>query len=469
MPAPAGPAEALTAVDAAWLRMDRPTNLMMICGLMLFAERVDVRALKELVRTRLLCFHRFRQRVVSADADPRWETAREFDIDWHVRHLTRAGVALEDTLSELASTALDPDKPMWQFHLVDLPAGSAIVVRIHHCYADGFALLHVVDAMTDLDPARPRLPPPDVAAPSFATSWERLLGPLTGTAAGTLRSTLSLAAESAGLLVNPLRALGYARSGADLLYQASVIANMAPDANTRLKGELGVVKRVAWAAPLPLADVKAVAGALACSVNDVLVACVAGALRGYLLEQGEAMREEPLRALVPVNLRPPGPVTELGNRFGLVFLDLPAGLDDPVERVLAAHHRMDALKGSHQPALVLGILAGIGKAPQAIRERVLEVLAANASLVLTNVHGQDQARYLAGKRITQQMFWVPQSGGIGVGASVLSYDGRVNFGLLTDARRVPDPASIARRFSGEFEALLLATLMRPWPARAPRR
>jgi WS/DGAT/MGAT family acyltransferase len=244
---------------------------------------------------------------------------------------------------------------------------------------------------------------------------------------------------------------------------------MAPDANTRLKGELGVVKRVAWAAPLPLADVKAVAGALACSVNDVLVACVAGALRGYLLEQGEAMREEPLRALVPVNLRPPGPVTELGNRFGLVFLDLPAGLADPVERVLEAHERMDALKGSHQPALVLGILAGIGKAPQAIRERVLEVLAANASLVLTNVHGQDQARYLAGKRITQQMFWVPQSGGIGVGASVLSYDGRVNFGLLTDARRVPDPASIARRFSGEFETLLLATLMRPWPARAPRR
>lgn len=164
-------------------------------------------------------------------------------------------------------------------------------------------------------------------------------------------------------------------------------------------------------------------------------------------------------------LRPPGPLVELGNRFGLVFLDLPVDVDDPVARVLEVHRRMDALKQSRQPVVALGILTAMGMAPQPVRERLLDVLAANASLVLTNVHGQDQARYLAGKHVAQQMFWVPQAGGIGVGASILSYNGQVSFGLVTDALRVPDPAALALRFAAEFERLVLAALLMPWPAK----
>jgi WS/DGAT/MGAT family acyltransferase len=299
--------------------------------------------------------------------------------------------------------------------------------------------------------------------PAPRSALERLLGPATETAADALRATLAAAAGGAGLLTHPLRTIDYARSGADLLYQAGLIAGMAPDAATRLKGPLGGEKRVAWAAPLPLADVKAVAAAHACSVNDVLVSCVAGALRGYLLEQGDAVGAADIRALVPVNLRPPGPPLELGNQFGLVFLDLPVGLDDPVLRLREVHRRMSALKGSHQPQVALGILAGLGMAPRPVRERVLDVLAANASLVLTNVHGQDGPRYLAGQRIAQQMFWVPQAGGIGVGASVFSYDGQVNFGLAADALRVPQPAAVAGRCAAEFDTLLLASLLMPWP------
>ena len=250
-------------------------------------------------------------------------------------------------------------------------------------------------------------------------------------------------------------------SWSDLAVQAGVIAAMAPDAPTRLKGELGITKRVAWSGPLPLSEVKALAGALGCSVNDVLVSCVAGALRAWLLEAGDALGGEPVRALVPVNLRPPGPVTELGNRFGLVFLDLPVATADPVERVLAVHEGMAALKNSQQPSVALGLLAGMGMAPAFIRERVLEALAANASIVITNVRGPEQARYLAGQRIGRDMFWVPQSGGIGIGTSILSYDGQVNFGVIADQRRVPDPAEIAVRFAAEFETLLLLALMLP--------
>jgi WS/DGAT/MGAT family acyltransferase len=462
--------EPLSAVDAAWLRMDRPTNLMMICGMMQLDGRLELARLKELVRTRLLAFHRFRQRVVAPGADPHWEFDADFDLDWHVRRIALAHGALAEVMSELVSTALDPARPMWQFHLVDGTDGSAVVLCIHHCYGDGFALLHVVEAMTDAVPDQQARRPPDLAPPQPPrAAWERVLGPLTHPIGDGVRSALALAGLGRDLLVHPLRTAGYAARAADLLYQAGVIAAMTPDAATCLKGELSVDKRVAWGQALSLFEVKAVAEALACSVNDVLVACIAGALRAWLLEQGEAVADREVRALVPVNLRPPGPLAELGNHFGLVFLDLPLGIADPLERLLEVHRRMAALKQSQQPLVALGILAGMGVAPDFIKERVLDALAANASAVVTNVHGPDQPRYLAGRRIVREMFWVPQSGGIGLGISILSYDGEVNFGVLADTRRIPDPSAIPDGFALEFERLLLAALTMPWPAGARRR
>jgi diacylglycerol O-acyltransferase / wax synthase len=467
MAAPDLEQEALSVVDAAWLRMDRPTNLMMICGMMMLAGRVDLARLKQVIRTRLLCFHRFRQRVADRDGKPRWEFDPNFDLDWHVRRLALpsggADAGLAELTGDLVSTALDPSKPMWQFHLLDGERGSALVLRIHHCYGDGFALLHVLDAMLDADPAHARPAGSDLAPPGPARSaWERILGPVSETAGDLLRNSLALAGAGGRLLAHPLRAFELAAGGADLLRQAAVIAAMAPDAPTRLKGELGVVKRVAWAEPLSLFEVKALAQAFACSVNDVLVACVTGALRGWLLDAGETLTGKEIRALVPVNLRPPGPVTELGNHFGLVFLELPVGIADPVERMLEVHRRMEALKQSQQPLVALGILAGMGVAPGFIKERVLDALAANASVVITNVRGTAQPRFLAGTRVTGEMFWVPQSGGIGMGVSILSYAGQVSFGVVADTQRVPDPADIPARFASEFELLLLLALVMPW-------
>jgi WS/DGAT/MGAT family acyltransferase len=414
----------------------------------------------------MLCFHRFRQRVADPGGNPYWDADADFDLDWHVRHiaLLPGEGPFEEVVSDLFSTALDPRKPMWQVHLIDMPGASVMLMRIHHCYADGFAMLHVINALTDADPAKPGAAGEDLVPPQPARSaWEHMLGPATEAAGDMLRLLNTAAGAGAALLKKPRLALEAAREGADLLYQAAVIANMTPDAPSRLKGKLGVIKKVAWADPLPLADIKAVAAVLGCSVNDVLVACVIGALRAYLADQGEAVCGPDMRALVPVNLRPPGPLTELGNRFGLVFLDLPTAIEDPVQRAREVHRRMDLLKQSSQPMVALAILAAIGMAPELYKERVLEALAANASMVVTNVHGPDTPRYLAGRRIVRQMFWVPQSGGIGLGISLLSYAGQLNFGVAADVRRVPDPAAITRLFSAQFEALLLAALMLPWP------
>lgn len=460
------PREPMSVIDAAWLRMDRPTNLMMICGMMMFDRRVDVHTLREVIASRMLCFHRFLQRVAGPAEAPYWEIDPQFDLDWHVRRvsLPAGRGALQELAGELASTALDPRKPMWQFHLAEGARASALILRIHHCYGDGFALLHVVDAITDLDPARPRAPLADLAPAPARSAWERIFGVVTETAGAALRATLDAAGAGAALLAAPRSALAAAASAADLLHQAGVIAVMTPDSATSLKGDLGVMKRVAWADPLALDEVKAVCGVLGCSVNDLLVACIAGALRSWLQDCGEQVDGVELRALVPVNLRRPGPVSELGNRFGMVFLSLPVGIEDPVQRVAEVRRRMAELKHSQQPLVALGILAGMGVAPEFLKERVLETLAANASVIVTNVRGAEQPRYLAGQRIARQMFWVPQSGGIGLGVSILSYAGQVSFGVIADAHRIADPDALPPRYAAEFEALLLHALMLPWPA-----
>jgi diacylglycerol O-acyltransferase len=467
--------EPLSAVDNAWLRMDRPTNLMMICGVMMAAERFDLNQVKAVIDTRLLCFHRFRQRIVRRGGAALWETDPDFDLDWHVRRVALPGAGgpaeLEQLVSDLISTALDAGKPMWQFHVIDgAPGSSALALRIHHCYGDGFALTHVVGGLTDADPAHPSLPGPDLVAPGPRRSaWERLLGPLTEALGDSARLAQALLAGAADWLSHPSHAAASAAAGLALAGELAAIAGMGPDAPTRFKGKLGVMKRVAWAPPLSLFEVKALAEALACSVNDVLLACVTGALRSYLLAQGDLAPQDDLspqleiRALVPVNLRPPGAVTELGNQFGLVFLSLPIGEPDPVRRLLAVQARMRQLRRSRQATVALAILAAMGSVPDAIKEKLLDTLAANASAVVTNVRGPSEPRYLAGRRITRQIFWVPQSGGIGIGVSLLSYAGQVDLGVVTDTRRVPDPADLVQRFVREFETLMLTALLMPWP------
>jgi diacylglycerol O-acyltransferase / wax synthase len=224
-----------------------------------------------------------------------------------------------------------------------------------------------------------------------------------------------------------------------------------------------VAKRVAWADPLSLPEVKAIGKALSASVNDVLLACVAGALRDYLVEKGDIVDDVMMRALVPVNLRPIEEAYRLGNHFGLVFLDLPIGIENPVERLYQVQETMRGLKESYQPMLALGLLAAMGAGPKVLQEKLLEILARNASAVMTNVPGPQMPLYFAGSQIDALMFWVPQSGDIGMGVSIISYNDSVQFGIVTDQRMCPDPEKLIARFGSEFEKLVLTTLMSPWP------
>src|ERR1700674_1667248 len=429
------PRERISGVDTAWLRMDQPTNLMMIVGVMMFEHKLGARAVKKILEARFLAFRRFRQRPVQDAAGAWWETAEDFDIDRHVRRARLPGAAgkeeLEALVSELASTALDPERPLWQFHLVENYAGgSALITRIHHCYADGIALIQVLLSMTHESAAGSLAMRPEAVETVAAEQgdfWAQILKPVAGALDGAKQLGAGLLEQGRYLAANPGTASGalqeLAGKGKDLAAGGVKLMLRPRDAATRFKGALGTRKTVAWADPLPLAEVKVVGKALGCSINDVLLSLAAGALRDYLIEKGDRVDGLEIRAIVPVNLRPLGEGKNLGNHFGLVFLDVPIGMEHPLERLYEIRRPMQALKGSYQPGIELPLLSAVGYGPRILQEQVTQLLGANASAVMTNVPGPQRPLYFAGKRIVEQDFWVPQSGGIGMGVSILSYDG----------------------------------------------
>jgi diacylglycerol O-acyltransferase / wax synthase len=471
--------ERMSGVDTAWLRMDRPSNLMMIVAVLVLDRRPDFGRLKRTVGARLAPFRRFHQTPVLEATGGWWEDDSAFDL---ARHVTRArlpgargGRELRQLVARLAAQRLDPRHPLWSFTLVEnFNDGAVLVARIHHCIADGIALVRVMLSLTDDAPDAPigRAPRRAGRRPDkehAAGALELLVQPLAGALRGAVRLSGDALEKYLELLRDPGHVIDYARAAAQVTEDVAALATMADDSRTRFKGRPRRRKRVAWSEPLPLAEVKAVGNALGCSVNDILLASVAGSLGAYLAACGDAVTGVEVRAMVPVNLRRPGSEEQLGNRFGLVPLLLPVGLANPFERVYTVRARMEALKGSYVAPISLALLEVMGLLPRPVQQEVLDLLANKATAVMTNVPGPQQPLYLAGRRLDEIMFWVPQSGNIGMGVSILSYNGGVQFGLITDARLVPDPERIIIRFRAEFDKLLLALLMEPWDVqRDPR-
>jgi len=321
----------------------------------------------------------------------------------------------------------------------------------------------MTDAGPDGPPAMPFAPHQKRSSPASDDSLLQWFEPLAGMVASAQKIGASLLEKGTEVLSEPSQVMSLLGQGTALTAEVAKHALMSEDSATRFKGKPRVAKRVAWADPLPLSEVKVVGRALNASVNDVLLSCVAGALRGYLVAKGDSVTDVMLRALVPVNLRPLEDAYKLGNRFGLVFLDLPIGIENPIERLYAVRANMTALKGSYQPIVALGVLAAMGAGPRMLQEALLAALARNATAVMTNVPGPQTPLWLAGAKLDTLMFWVPQSGEIGMGVSIISYDGAVQFGVVTDKHVCPDPQRVIERFGSEFEKLVLTTVMSPWP------
>ena len=467
--------EPISKVDTAWLRMEQPTNLMMINGVLTLEGPLDYELLLETIEQRFLTFRRFRQKAVDGPRGAHWVIDDDFDITCHVRRTALPGAAdqveLETLVSQLASTPLDSSRPLWQFHVVEnYIDGPALIIRIHHCIADGIALVQVFLSLTDPTPeSRPSARKPEVwkkRRADEAMVFQRLLDPARDGLDFATHLGQKLIKEGSKMLQNPAVAGNYAAEASEIVRELAHSLTLEDDPVTCLKGRLGTRKKVAWAEPLPLEEVKAVSKAFGCTVNDVLIAAVTGALRKYMISVGESPEDlQDIRVTVPVNLRPLEHALDLGNHFGLVFLSLPLSSDSPLERLYTVNERMNELKSSKQATVTLGFLAALGMGPAAVQKPVLNMLSEKATAVLTNVPGPQQPLYLVGSKMKEIMFWVPQNGNIGLGISILSYNGKVFFGLISDHRLVAEPSKIISRFKEEFEKLLYLGLMLPLDGR----
>jgi WS/DGAT/MGAT family acyltransferase len=427
----------MSHADAAWLRMDTPTNLMVINSLMFFERAPDWDQLRANHVERIVeRFPRFRQiaRTGGAFNGAHWDDDPQFDADEHFHRVALPAPhdveALRVLVGDLATAPLDHGRPLWDVYMIDdFGSGAVLMTRIHHAVADGISLARVMMSATDGgDP-----------------------GPGIGDADRAHHSTLGAILHSGVEAVeHPRRATS--RGLSDLRTLAKLLLPGAEGSRV-LKGDGHVGHRVAWSAPVDLRRVKHTARAYRVTVNDVLMAALTGALRERILETGSV--PERLHALVPLNLRPldePVPA-DLGNHFGLVLADLPVEVEDQIDRLWEVYRTMDTIKRSDEGAISYGILDVMGRAPTEVEAWMIDYFTSKASMVVTNVRGPERPISLAGTPVTGVLVWAPCSGDMRMTVSIFSYAGQVTVGFLTDAGIVPDPQPLADAFRAELLAL----------------
>jgi len=457
----------LAPADAAWFHMDGRANLAMVTSVALTDRPLDFEKVRALYDARLTRYPRFRQRVVERGFPipaPHWEDMPNFDIGQHLHHVAlpepRDERTLARLLADIVSSPLDRLQPLWQVHVIDgVGSGSALVTRFHHCMGDGTAMTALSMRLYDLAADAPLLPPePEVAeAPRRG-----------GRRGGWLDQAVDLASSSAKAVADAANAaLEVASHPQPLIDKATMVVGGAAmllgellkddDPQSPFKGEFALAKRIAWSQPVSIADVKAIGALADAKVNDVLVAGMAGALRSYLKGRGVDVAHTTLRAMVPVDLRPPERALDLGNDFGLVILELPVDARTPLERLRVTKAHMDALKRSPEPVAMRLLFDIFGRTPKVVSEIPQAMLSRKASLVMTNVMGARQTLFVAGVPIERLMFWVPHPGEhLGMGISILSYRGAATLAIVADAHLVPDPETITRAFQREFVTMLAA-------------
>lgn len=433
----------MSAADAAWFHNDGPANLAIVMGVILTKKPLDFERVRKIYIERLMTFDRFRQRVVETGfpvATPHWQDMPNFDIDQHLHHVALPAPNDEATLvrlvNDLSSMPLDHSLPLWQAYVVDgVEGGSALITRCHHCMADGTAMNTVTQRLFDPAPGAKPLSPPRAKGKSIGPgAGKGLFAPAIDLVTEAARDALALAGGAAMLVGELLRA---------------------DDPPSPLKGEFALGKRVAWSQPIAIRDVKAIGKRYDAKVNDVLVAAMTGALRTYLKGRGVDVDHTTLRAMVPVDLRPPERIGQLGNEFGLVLLDLAVTKARADHRLALTKERMDALKRSPEPQATKALLNLLGRVPKALEDLSNDLFARKTSLVMTNVVGPPEALYLAGVPIDRILPWAPHPGKqLGMAVSILSYRGMASLTVIGDAHLVPDPEVITKEFAREFRKML---------------
>ena len=436
----------LTAVDASFLAQEGPTSHMHVGAVMIFdgpAPAYD--DLADHVRTRLHLVPRFRQKLAFPPLEtgrPLWVDDPNFNLEYHVRDTALPAPGSEEQLRALAarvhSQALDRSKPLWEMWLVQGLEGGrfALLSKTHHALVDGVSGVDLATVLFDLQPAPAAIEHPE-------TAWRPRRTPSgADMAARGVRGLIGLpfdaAARAVGAVARPGDALAVTREALEGLGEV-VWAGLNPAPETPLNVEIGPHRRFMWTRH-ELGDFKRVKDAFGGTVNDVVLAVVAGALQKWLRSRGVRTEGLELRGLVPVSIRARDEHNQLGNRLAAMRAPLPVYVEDPVARLRVVCRAMDGLKESKQ-AVGAEVLAGMqALAPPTILAQAsrLNFSTRLFNLLVTNVPGPQLPLYVLGRQL-QDIFpvaFLPKNHALAV--AIMSYDGGMDFGLLADYDAMPD-------------------------------
>ena len=437
-----------SGIDTAWLQLERPDNSVVVHGILWCDGPVDVALLRERVAERWIPHYPgLRQRPVwpARDLGPvRWVDV-DPDLEVHVRAEDLDAPGDDDALARAVGAAmsrpLPRDRPWWAMTvLAGYREGTAILVAVHHGLADGVALNHLFHWLSDDPPGTDVGTPVAYAAPPTTLPGQgdvRVLGRGVRGRASTLAAQVrAVSRDGARDLRATAKAVGRA---------AALLIRPDRDAPTVLQRELGREKAARWTSAIDLDVVRKVGRRDGGSVNDVLCAVVAGALRSYLASASDDPVPR-LRAVVPFNLRPlDRPISDrLGNEVGLVLPSLPTDEPDAARRVGRVHRTMAAVKRTDQALTTFAGIAASGHGRPAWTQALVRRYAATSSVVITNVPGPVAPLTLAGTTVSDLLFWVPCTGRLALGVSILSYAGRVRLGVAGDLRVLGGPAGVDR-------------------------
>jgi diacylglycerol O-acyltransferase len=472
----------MSGLDASFYLLENENTPLHVASVVVFEGPAP--SYGDLVRAivaKLPLVPRYRQRVRSVPLHlgrPVWADDPHFQVLYHVRHTALPAPGNDEQLRNLAGRVLaqrlDPDKPLWEIWLVEGLTDDrwAMIAKVHHCMVDGVAGMDLATVMFDLSP--------DYEPPGEPEKWEPAPEPsalelLADTAqrsvtqpirqANDVVRGLSSLGTSLGLgntwgvsLTETLGA-GRARGLRDFALGLSRVAGRFthPSAGS-LNGPIGPHRRWCWQ-QLPLDDAKAIRKALGGTINDVVLAAVTAGYRDLLNARDELTPDTCVRSAVPVSVRSTDEQGELNNRVAAVFVNLPVGVDDPLERLRRIREQTDDVKGSNQAAgtkaltrltdtaVAPALLSLAARLPVRLRQDIVQT-------VTTNVPGPNFPLYVMGRRVLELHPYVPLTGGIRVATAIVSYCGTLHFGITGDFDGMPDLDLLGKGIQAGFDELL---------------
>jgi len=456
--------ERLSALDAEFLHLEDGAVHMHIAGACVFSNPPPALSeLEGLIASKLHLIQRYRQRVRTVPLElgrPVWADDPHFDLGYHVRHVALPApgddAAFCRLMGRIMSQPLDRERPLWETWLVEgLEGGQwALIFKVHHCMVDGIAGVGLLTVLLDLEA--------DTAV-GEPQAWEPRQEPTTllkvlDAWGGLMSDIVSVAMEIPASVAHPLAAVRSAWGASEGLVRLA--ERLLPTRRLSIEGPIGPHR--VWAhSSTSLDAVKSIRSAFGGTVNDVVLAAVAGGYRALLIERGDDADRAVVRSLVPVSTRHDDGRGVLDNRVSALLYELPVQLASPIERLEAVQAQMSDLKASHiaeagELLTSVGNLAPpvmVGTFSRAAIRYMHRFGQQSLNTVTTNIPGPQVSLFCLGREMSEYRPFVPISHGLRVGTAILSYNGRLFFGVTGDYETMPDIGLLARETVSDINDL----------------